>query len=342
MMRACGLLVAFVAPAACADAGAWVRPERADAPLIWGRTDGSVFGLASAGGMRGPRGLIRVGIWNAKTGQPEKITFISIDPVTEGAGSRFSRTSYSELEPSGLDPGLRGKRLSTPAYAGELVTFPARPRPIEQLSVRIDVEPFSNGLHIYLVARMQSDRPEEIAISVHHHPGSPNLEELTLDATMGNFERLRYLWLKDRVIDSRALYDGYTGNDFVQREDYPVEEILKTPEGDAIALCTTNEADPAKVAVGHAVWEYRFAKLTQYWRVRARHIQPDLRVNINGRRVYWNSQYEIPGGVAFESFQMRQRYVPGQEFIFGLTTLEPWQFKPKLPRLAPPPAPIAE
>lgn len=49
MMRACGLLVAFVAPAACADAGAWVRPERADAPLIWGRTDGSVFGLASAG-----------------------------------------------------------------------------------------------------------------------------------------------------------------------------------------------------------------------------------------------------------------------------------------------------
>jgi hypothetical protein len=47
------------------------------------------------------------------------------------------------------------------------------------------------------------------------------------------------------------------------------------------------------------------------------------------------TQTALPGGVAFENFEVRQRYVPGQVFIFGLTPKEPWQFQPPLPELPP-------
>jgi len=34
----------------------------------------------------------------------------------------------------------------------------------------------------------------------------------------------------------------------------------------------------------------------------------------------------VLGGVAFENFEVRQRYVSGQTFIFGITPQEPWVF----------------
>ena len=75
-------------------------------------------------------------------------------------------------------------------------------------------------------------------------------------------------------------------------------------------------------------------KLTQYWRIPAHDIQPDLRVKVNVRRTYWASQNEVPGGPAFENFELRQRYAAGQIYIFGLTPASPWDFDPKIPRLA--------
>ena len=31
----------------------------------------------------------------------------------------------------------------------------------------------------------------------------------------------------------------------------------------------------------------------------------------------------MPGGVAFENFEVRQRYVPGATFVFGIAPMEP-------------------
>jgi hypothetical protein len=42
--------------------------------------------------------------------------------------------------------------------------------------------------------------------------------------------------------------------------------------------------------------------------------------------VYWNSKAPVLGGIAFENFEVRERFVPGQSFIFGITPQEPWQF----------------
>jgi hypothetical protein len=300
--------------------------------------------------MRGPRGLIRVGV--AVDSRPELVNFIAVEPVTFGHGSRFSRMGFSELEMSHLDAGQRGKRLWTDNVSGELVTLPTapslfeqlggalrgpKPSPVSRLSVRIEVEPFTiNKAHVYVVASMFSDRPHELSVAVFHHPGSAPIEELTPTATMGNYERLRYLWLKDRIVDSRDT-PGVV-REFRDFENYPVDEMLRCGDGDALVLATTNEAHPQSVEISPAPnWTYKAPTLTQYWRVPARHIQPDLRTKVNVRRTYWASVHEIPGGIAFENFEVRQRYVAGQEFIFGLTPTVPWDFQPKIPRLPPRP-----
>src|SRR5918996_186644 len=317
------------------DREVWMRPQAPGQALIWGRRDGLIFGLPSPGGMRGPRGLIRVGVVG-KNGEAELVNFIAIEPVVKGAGSRFSRMAFSELEMSELDAGQRGKRLTVEQAPGELTTLAARPEPVERLRVRIEVEPFTaNRARVYVIASVYSDRPGELELTVHHHDDSAPIEELTLTATMGNYERLRHLWLRGRVIDSRELYAGYSGDAFVEKENYPGDAMLRYGDGDALALATTNEDSPSSVQVSERPsWTYRSIRLTQYWRIPAWHIQPDSRVRVNGRRVYWNSTIPIPGGLSLENFEVRQRYVPGQVFVFGLTPKQPWEFVPSIPGLA--------
>lgn len=317
----------------------WIRPQHPGDPLIWGRKDGIVFGLPSPGGLGGPRGLIRVGILSPETSQPTLLNFIAIEPVVQGPGSRFGRMAFSELEESQMDPGQRGKRLwvaDGPA-AGSLETLHAGHNTVERLSVPIAVERYSaNGAHVHLIAAVDSDHPDELRLSVFQDPDSPPIEELTVTATMGNYERLRQLWLRGRNIDSLQLYASYQGDAFAEHENYPLDEMLRTADGDAIVLATSNEASPAS-APSHAAphWHYALPmRLTQYWRVPAHDIQPDLRVRVNGRRVYWASRDPLPGGPAFENFEVRQRYKEGQTFVFGVTPKEPWQFVPPLPDLS--------
>lgn len=326
------------------DDGQWLRPQKPGDPLIWGRKDGLVFGIPSEGGLPGPRGLIRAGIVDPKSGKPQLVNFIAIEPVVSGVGGRFDRMAFSELEMSQLDPDKRGKRLTVKAdgngdtmLSGELTSHTVKAKRIERLTVPIEVEPFSaNKAHVFVTASVSSDHPEELQLSVYHHPDSASIEEFTVTATMGNYERLRWLWLKDRIIDSRQLYSDYKEDNFVEHENYPLEEMLRLGGGDAIALCTSNEASPSAAYSSQAAahWRYQLPRLTQYWRVPAHDIEPDLRVRVNGRRVYWASHDPIPGGTAFENFEVRQRYKPGQTFIFGLTAKEPWQFTPLIPRLS--------
>jgi hypothetical protein len=284
--------------------------------------------------MPGPRGLIRVGIWNADEKAAELINFIAVEPVVEGSAPRRERMAYSELEPSELDSPQRGKRLwTTGARAGKL-TAPSGG--VEQLAVAIDVEAFTaNGARVHLIAQMRSDRPNEVALSVYHHDDSAPIAEHTLTATMGNYERLRLLWLRDRVVDSRQLYEGYDENHFVEGEPYQARDILRLDDGSAFVMCTANEADPGAVRMDHAWWSYDSVKLTQYWRVPPEHIRADLRVRVNGRRVYWAGDVEIPGGASFENFELRQTYSEGQQFVFGLTRAEPPGLVPAVSAFSP-------
>jgi hypothetical protein len=347
------------APPKNADTSQWIQPNAPGDPLIWGRRDGILFGLPSPGGLRGPRGLIRVGVISPTTGKPELLNFVAVEPVVLGPGSRSSRMAFSELEPSRLDldehgVGEHGKRLwvDLSSYdksgipAGTLQTFPGeRNDPaIQRLSVQIDVERFSaNNAHVHLIASIDSDHPDELKLSVFADNDSPPIEELALTATMGNFERLRRLWLHHCVVDSREVMGAYTGDAFDDPPNYPLRDMLRTGDGDAIVFATTNEENPSSfpgTPSGH--WHYPLPTLTQYWRIKAHEIQPDLRVRVNGRRVYWASHDPVPGGIAYENFDVRQRYIPGQTFIFGITPKAPSQFTSTVPGIAPLPTGLGE
>jgi hypothetical protein len=332
------VLVLLGCAAACAaQESPWVRPNKPGDPLIWGRRDGIVFGLHSPGGIRGPRGLIRIGLYTSpQAASPELLNFIAVEPVVEGAGARFDRMAFSELEMSQLDPGQRGKRMwvdketsaedGTPS--GKLETVHVGKATVERFTVRIDVERFTaNGAHVYVIASIDSDHPGELRLRTYAEADSPPIDELTVTATMGNYERLRLLWLNNRVIDSRRLFASYTGDAFVEDVDYPLGEMLRSGEGDAVVFCTSNEADPGKTPGNDtAHWIYTLPKLTQYWRIPGRDVEPNLRVRVNARRVYWASKAPVLGGVAFENFEVRERFIPGQSFIFGITRQEPWDF----------------
>jgi hypothetical protein len=349
LFRSCGaalIIVAALFPVlAVAQNSQWVRPLKAGDPLVWGRHDGIVFGLFSPGGIKGPRGLIRVGLFTPGTTEPQLLNFIAVEPVIQGPGQRFDRMAFSEMEMSVLDPGQRGKRMwvhpengdKDSFAAGTLETLHAGNARVERLSVRIDVEKFTeNGAHVYVVASVDSDHPSQLRISTFAENDGPPLEELALTATMGNYERLRLLWLKDRVVDSRELFANFpwpvhwhlsTGEDFAEKENYPLPEMLRSGDGDAIVFCTSSEPDPGKTQGNDSAhWPYTLPKITQYWLVPGHDVQPDLRVRVNARHTYWASTAPVLGGVAFENFEVRQRYVPGQTFIFGITPQEPWVF----------------
>ncbi len=340
---ACAVLLAVLEGAGLsAQSSEWVRPTKPGDPLIWGRRDGVVFGLPSPGGIRGPRGLIRIGFYPASdSAQPELLNFFAVEPVVKGPGRRFDRLGFSELEMSEADPGQRGKRLSVHALpaagsgagattpeSGTLETVHVGNVSVERLTVRIDVERFSlTGAHVYVILSMESDLPGEIRVAGFAEPDSPPLDELTITATMGNFERLRLLWLKDRVEDSRELFGDYSGDAFVEGKSYPLSDLLRTTEGDAIVFCTPSEASPRETpgnATAH--WPYLLPRRTQYWRVPGVDVEPNLRARVNARRVYWNSTTPVLGGIAFENFEVRERFVPGQTFIFGITPEKPPSF----------------
>ncbi len=321
----------------------WVRPRKAGDPLIWGRTDGIVFGLPSEGGMPGLRGLIRIGTMDKATGTAKLLNFIAIEPATQGKKPRGDRMGFSELEKSRLDKGRFGARLwvanSSTAEEPNGGTISKEHRDghdVETLSVRIEIERFTqNGAHVYLILMMDSDHPNELRLSAFPYEDSKPLDEVVFTATMGAYERLRLLWLKDEVVDSRKLYSNYIGYDFAEAEAYPAQLMLRDQQGNPIALCTSSERIPslARNPQASSNWYYDGPRMTQYWTIPAKDEAPNLRVRVNGRHTYWQSKDTIPGGTTFENFELRQTFHPGQTFIFGVSRKEPSEWTPPLTNL---------
>ena len=323
---------------------AWIRPENAKSLPIWGIHDGIVVGLwpASLEGTipsteGGPRGLLRIG-YEFK-GVVYLINYIAVEPVVDG------NMEFSEVRPSVVD-GKLGKLFwasdsdstgSFSPYASTpgVITHPDAAHPeVEELSLYILMEKFIDGAHPYLKLTIRSDKPGELGLQIFNFKNSAVMERCGLTATMGNYSRLRLLYLKNKVIDSRKLFDGYNDIEFEEKEPYPVAQMLKTKNGDPIVVAESNETfnelaswpqDAAYLAKWH--WHYRpFYKLTQYWRVDAGDYDKSLQVRVNGRAKYWSggsadkdNYIAVPGGPAFENFELRENYHSGQKFYFGLS-----------------------
>ena len=291
----------------------------------WGLRGGLLWAVAP-GGFRGgePRGLIRLGYPVLADQHYDLINFIAVEPVAHG------RRGFSELERSQLD-GLDGKRIWAEGTGGFAVTN-ASPGYLresagggEELEVKLRVEKFENGAHVRLVVHQRSDRPDEIALSVFQEPDSAPLDYCILTATMGNMARTRLLWLKDEVVNSLQVYQDYKGKDFAPPRAYPLSRLRRSADGRVLAAVTNDEENPASVFPfpGSGLWHYAGCQVTQYWAREAGTFAEDLQVVVNGRYTYWRSARSIPGGIAFENFEMQERFHDGQTFIFGITRRTP-------------------
>lgn len=311
------ILLACVGPVsvvACAEppGAGWIQ---ANQPR-WGLRSGLQFAIHPAGfGGRngGPRGLIRVGAPVLPDGGHTLVNFIAVEPVVAG------KRGFSELEDSQLDQA-KGKRFSADA------TRTSSPAPgVEQLDVPMNVETFANGACVRLVVSQRSDAPDAIRLTVHTQPGSAPVETCILTATMGNMVRTRRLWLQDEVLSSLKLYPDFRGNGFAPHTVRLLPRLARTAADDVIVAVTGDEKDPASVFPfpGSRAWHYGGVPVTQYWKVDKDLVHDDLCVAVNARSAYWQSYRPIPGGVAFENFELRTRFCQGQSFVFGVTRATP-------------------
>jgi hypothetical protein len=325
------IILVLVLPAWSASGAeaAWSRPGLNTNQPVWGLRGGLLFAAPPGGFRRGePRGLVRLGYPVLTNSGYDLINFIAIEPVVKG------RKGFSELEPSRLD-GVRGKRIwaeglaasgspSTNLVAGTLSTSAPG---VEQLEVTLRVEKFDNGAHVRLVVSQRSDAPDEIQLAVHAEPDSAAMDSCILTATMGNMARTRVLWLRDQAVSSLTLYSTYRDRAFAAHSFYPLDRLHRTDAGDVLVAVTTDEPDPASTFPfpGTRHWYFGGSKVTQYWKKPRATVRDDLKAAVNARYTYWQSSQPIPGGIAFENFELREPFQEGQRVIFGITRKTPRQ-----------------
>jgi hypothetical protein len=305
----------------------WVRPGVNTNKPIWGVRGALLWAIPPAGFREGePRGLIRLGHPVLSNGAYDLINFIAIEPIVRG------HRGFSELEQSKLD-GVAGKKIWTDSANSPLGAYlsPGKleraPNGTETLEVPLHVEAFDNGARIGLIARHRSDRPEELELSVFKEEGSTPIDYCILTATMGNMARTRQFWLKQRIVTSRELYPSHQEDNFgfAPHREFPLSDLHQDPTNGVLVAVTTDEANPASIYPfpGSESWHYAGVKVTQYWRIPAGDVLEDLRAAVNGRYSYWSSHQLIPGGIAFENFELREKFQQGQRFIFGITRATP-------------------
>jgi len=199
--------------------------------------------------------------------------------------------------------------------------------------VFVPAEPYDIGARPVVEVRFREDRPHEVCLRVFAAAGGKPMRSCILTATMGNYARLRRLHLKDRVEESRRVYDPFRPvfAGFAVHRQWGISQML-VRAGQAVVAATPDEPDPASAHYNAEVapgWHYRGVRATQYWHARAR---PDLVVRVNGRQTYWGSRAAIPGGVAYENFELEAPFEPGQEFNFGITPEAPESLGFRAPR----------
>ena len=322
-------LSAFLVVSTCgfSRAADWVRAGLNTNQPIWGLRGGLQFAISPGGftsGDGGPRGLIRIGHPTLPEGRYDLINFIAIEPVVG------KTRGFSELEKSKLD-GRRGKMFWTgasPPTNSEPAAFSpgeiSSPRPgVEELEVPLRVEQFDNGAHLRLVLSQRSDAPDELRLRVRIEPDSAPIKACILTATMGNKARARLLWLNDGAVSSLKVFGDYTGPDFTPHAFLPLGRLPRNARGDVVVAMTTDEANPAEATGLSPFWQYRGEKVTQYWRKPAAGLDSSLRCAVNARFRYWMSPTPVPGGLAYENFELVEDFKDGQEFVFGVTRRSP-------------------
>ncbi|GAB3424367.1 hypothetical protein GCM10027516_24640 [Niabella aquatica] len=311
----------------------WLQPAQGvPAQPVWGHAKGIQVGLSP---MPGPRGLLRIYTPYLGHQAGNVMNFIAFEPIAKGDVNR----GLSELEMSKLD-NTRGKRFwsandslgATPAPEN----LPAsgtieKINGYETLTVFVFSEEFENGAKVYTRLRFYENQPYEVEITTYTSAGSKELTNFIVTATMGNYARLRKVYLKSEAIVSGKLWPDYTGDAFTPHAHFPASDFVTDKKGCAWFIAAPDEKDPAKavyVAGTRDHWKYYGKKATQYWY--SKHTDKNLEGLVNGRYTYWASRSPIPGGISFENFELKAPFKQGNTFVFGVSPLAPDAFIKKI------------
>lgn len=302
----------------------WVQPAQGvPAQPVWGHARGIQVGLSP---MPGPRGLLRIYTPYLGHKAGNVMNYIAFEPIVKGDDKR----GLSELEMSRLDD-KRGKRFWS---ANDSLSTPPAPEHLpasgiiekinghETLTVFIFSESFENGAKVYTRLRFYEQQPYEVEITTYSYAGSAELDYFIVTATMGNYARLRKLYLQSGTAVSGKLWPGYNGDAFTPHAHFPAGDFIAGKNGAAWFIAAPGEKDPAKAVYSagtHDHWKYYGKKATQYWY--SERSDEKLEGLVNGRYTYWASQSPIPGGISFENFELKAPFKQGNRFIFGVSPL---------------------
>ncbi len=311
----------------------WVRPsQEIPAQPVWGHAKGLQIGLAP---LPGPRGLLRVYTPYLGHKKMEVMNFIAFEPVIKGDLHR----GLSELEMSKLD-NKRGKRFWS---ANDSLSISPAPEDspaagivekiagVESLTVYIYSEPFENGAVVYTRLRFYENQPYEVEITTFAGASSKALDHFIVTATMGNYARLRNIYLKTGAIFSGALWPHYDRDGFTPHAHFPASDFIKDRKGRTYFIAAPDETNPTDAVYSAGTnnhWKYYGAKATQYWY--GIHSEGKREGLVNGRYTYWASRYPIPGGIAFENFELKEPFMQGSRFVFGISPLTADEFIKKI------------
>lgn len=309
--------------------GNWIQPSQNYPSIpVWGHIDGIRVGIAPT---PGPRGLLRIFTPYLGLDEYKVFNFIAFEPIPKG----YTNRGYSELEMSPLD-NVRGKRFwssndsecTSPASptspaSGLIETVNGK----ERLTVYIFSEKFENGAQTYVRLRFYENQPYEFELTAYKCEESVPLENFILSATMGNYARLRNLYLSDSVKSSLEIWPDYKDIHFTLHDVTDVNQMIKDSKGGVYFISDPNEANPKEAEYPkntRSNWVYYGEKATQYWYKPSP--DPELKGLVNGRYTYWGGRAPITGGISFENFEFKSPFKNGDIFIFGATPLSANEF----------------
>lgn len=300
----------------------WLRPTHAKSDPVWGIKGGISVGLWPT---QGPRGLFR--IYTPYLGQafPRMVNFIAVEPVVGG------KRGQSELE-KGVKSEKRGLEFTSAntlqeAAKGTITPATGTTRSVagmEMLRFYVATEPFRNGARPVVKVIFRSDKPHEVGFQIHSAEGGAKMDSCILTATMGNYGRLRRLWLKGEVVDSRKAWKDPPLDKlgFTRWRAWDRDRLVKQ-DGRVLVAATSDEANPAAAEYDASVpknWRFEGKPGTHYWRGPD---VPGVKVRVNARPTYWGGGGPIPGGLSFENFELEAPFEEGQEFWFGVSPEKP-------------------
>ena len=308
----------------------WVRPA-ADVPsmAVWGFKDGIRVGINPPGR---PRGLLYMLCPYLKETADRWfyiVNYVAMEPV-DGI---THRRGLSELEHSALD-GVQGKRFvssDTPQKPSVYDNLhPARGVVAVEdgkktLTVWVFCEKFENGADVYVRLRFIEGKPYEFELQTFATEESSPLDQFVLSATMGNKMRLRELYAANGVMKvSTDIWPDYKEKWFTPYDITPLKDMIRDRKGGAWVLAHPTETDYSNVEFEEGTsngWKYNGIPATQYWYSPLPH--PEMVVHVNGRYTYWAIFKKIPGGIAYENFELFEPFRQGAVYYFGIDPAKP-------------------